>query len=86
MADRADLEQRLAKMTEQIANGERHIVQQRDIIAELERGDRPADYARYLLAGLEILQAALGDTSHRKKSPSSLMPAWGSELLPQLRL
>ena len=58
MADRAALEQRLAKITEQIANGERHIVQQRDIIAELERGDRPADYARYLLAGLELLQAA----------------------------
>ena len=48
----------LAKITEQIANGERHIAQQRDIIAELERSDRPADYARYLLAGLEILQAA----------------------------
>ena len=67
MADRADLEQRLAKITEQIANGERHIVQQRDIIAELERGDRPADYARYLLAGLEILQAA------RQNSRSQLL-------------
>jgi hypothetical protein len=58
MADRAALEQRLAKITEQTANGERHIAQQRDIIAELERSDRPTDYARYLLAGLEILQAA----------------------------
>jgi hypothetical protein len=58
MADRTALEQRLAKITEHIANGERHIAQQRDIIAELERSDRPADYARYLLAGLEILQAA----------------------------
>ena len=58
MADRAALEQRLAKITEQIANGERHIAQQRDIIAELERSDRPANYARYLLASLEILQAA----------------------------
>jgi hypothetical protein len=67
MADRAALEQRLAKITEQIANGERHIVQQRDIIAELERGDRPADYARYLLAGLEILQAA------RQNSRSQLL-------------
>ena len=27
-------------------------------IAELERSDRPANYARYLLASLEILQAA----------------------------
>ena len=67
MADRAALEQRLAKVTEQIANGERHIVQQRDIIAELERGDRPADFARYLLAGLEILQAA------RQNSRSQLL-------------
>ena len=67
MADGAALEQRLAKITEQIANGERHIVQQRDIIAELERGDRPADYARYLLAGLEILQAA------RQNSRSQLL-------------
>jgi hypothetical protein len=67
MADRAALEQRLAKITEQIAKGERHIAQQRDIIAELERSDRPADYARYLLAGLEILQAA------RQNSQSQLL-------------
>ena len=67
MADRAALEQRLAKIAEQIANGERHIAQQRDIIAELERSDRPADYARYLLAGLEILQAA------RQNSRSQLL-------------
>jgi hypothetical protein len=53
MADLAALEQRLAKITEQIANGEHHIAQQRDIIAELERSDRPTDYARYCLPALK---------------------------------
>ena len=56
--DRAILQQRLAKTAEQIASGQRHIARQREIIAELERNGRPADYARYLLAGLEILLAA----------------------------
>jgi hypothetical protein len=56
--DRAALQQRLAKTAEQIASRERHIAQQREIVAELERNRRPADHARYLLAGLELLQAA----------------------------
>ena len=56
--NRAALQQRLAKTAEQIASGQRHIARQREIIAELERNGRPADYARYLLAGLELLQAA----------------------------
>jgi hypothetical protein len=56
--DRAALQQRLARTVERIASGQRHIAQQREIIAELERNGRPADYARYLLAGLELLQAA----------------------------
>jgi hypothetical protein len=55
--DRAALQQCLAKTVEQISSGERHIAPQREIIAELERNGRPADYARYLLA-LELLQAA----------------------------
>jgi hypothetical protein len=37
------------------------IAQQREIIAELERSGRSAYHARYLLDGLELLQAA-----HRK--------------------
>jgi hypothetical protein len=54
----------LAKTAEQIASGPRYIAQQLEIIAELERNGRPADYARYLLAGLELLQAA------RQNSPN----------------
>ena len=56
--DRVALQQRLAKTTEQIASGHSRIVQQREIIAELERNGRSADHAKYLLAGLELLQAA----------------------------
>jgi hypothetical protein len=56
--DRATLQQRLAKTAEQIASVQCHIARQREIIAELERNGSPADYARYLLAGLELLQAA----------------------------
>jgi hypothetical protein len=59
--DRAGLEQRLAKIEERIANGLRQIAQQREVIAELERNRRPADHAKYLLAGLQLLQAAHRD-------------------------
>jgi hypothetical protein len=59
--DRGALQQRLAKNAEKIASGQRRIAQQQEIVAELERNGRCADYARYLLAGLELLQAA-----HRK--------------------
>ncbi len=59
--DRAGLEQRLAKIEERIANGLRQIAQQREVIAEIERNGRPADHAKYLLAGLQLLQAAHRD-------------------------
>jgi hypothetical protein len=59
--DRAGLERRLAKIEERIANGLRQIAQQRGVIAELERNGRPADHAKYLLAGLQLLQAAHRD-------------------------
>ena len=36
----------------------RHIARQREVIAELESNGHPTGYAKYLLAGLELLQAA----------------------------
>ena len=56
--DRGALRQRLANNAEQIACGQRRIAGQRQVIAELERSNRPTDYAKYLLSGLELLQAA----------------------------
>jgi hypothetical protein len=63
--DRAALRQRLAETEEQIASGERHLNRQREIVAELERNGRPADHAKYLLAGFELLQAARRDVRNR---------------------
>ena len=60
--DRAVLHQRLAETEEQIASGLRHIPRQREVIAELESNGRPADHAKYLLAGFELLQAARRDS------------------------
>ena len=60
--DRAVLHQRLAKTEDQIANGLRHIARQREVIAELESNGRPADHAKYLLAGFELLQTARRDS------------------------
>jgi hypothetical protein len=60
--DRAALQQRLAETEEQIANGERQIVQQRKLVAELEDDGREAAHAKYLLAGLELLQSARRDS------------------------
>jgi hypothetical protein len=60
--DRAALQQRLAETEEQIANGERQIVQQRKLVAELEDDRREAAHAKYLLAGLELLQSARRDS------------------------
>ena len=45
-----------------IANGENQIVQQRRLIAELETNGSPASHAKYLLAGLELLQTARRDS------------------------
>ena len=59
---RSVIERRLAEIQEQIANGERQLAQQRQFIAELENNNCSADHARYLLAGLELLQAARADS------------------------
>jgi hypothetical protein len=60
--DRSVIQQRLAETEEQIANGENQIAQQRGLIAELETNGSSASHAKYLLAGLELLQAARRDS------------------------
>jgi len=62
---RASLEQDLADAEERIASGQRRIAGQRQVIAELERSRLPKDYAKYLLSGLELLQAAHRDARNR---------------------
>ena len=59
---RSALQTRLAETEEQIANGERQIAQQRKLVAELDANGREAAHAKYLLAGLELLQAARRDS------------------------
>jgi hypothetical protein len=56
--NRTALQRRLAKTAAQITSGDRRIAQQREFVADLERNGQPAEHARYLLAGLELLQAA----------------------------
>ena len=56
--DRSALRQRLAETEEQIGNGERQIAHQRKLVAELDSDGRDAAHAKYLLAGLELLQSA----------------------------
>jgi hypothetical protein len=60
--DRSVIQQGLAETEEQIANGENQIAQQRRLIAELETDGSSASHAKYLLAGLELLQAARRDS------------------------
>ena len=60
--NRAVLQRRLAEAEEQIASGLRHIARQREVIAEHESNGRPADHAKYLLAGFELLQTARRDS------------------------
>jgi hypothetical protein len=60
--DRPVIQQRLAETEEQIADGENQSAQQRRLIAELETNGSPDCNAKYLLAGLELLQAARRDS------------------------
>jgi len=62
---RASPEQDLADAEERIASGQRRIAGQRQVIAELERRRQPTDHAKYLLSGLELLQAAHRDARNR---------------------
>jgi hypothetical protein len=45
------LQHRPAEIEEQIANGLRQVAQHRGVITDLESNGRPADHAKYLLAG-----------------------------------
>jgi hypothetical protein len=60
--DRSALQQRLMETEDQIANGEQQIAQQRKLVGALEADGRTAAHAKYLLAGLELLQAARRDS------------------------
>jgi hypothetical protein len=55
----------VADAEERIASGQRRIATQRQVVAELERTRHPTDHAKYLLSGLELLQAAHRDARHR---------------------
>ena len=59
--DPAALRQDLLAIEEKIANGLRQIIEQRALVAKLERDGSATDHAKYLLAGLELLQAAHRD-------------------------
>jgi len=56
------VQKRLTETEEQIASAECQIALQRKTIAELEGNGHSADHAKYLLAGLELLQAARRDS------------------------
>jgi hypothetical protein len=62
--DRPALQRRLAETEERIANGEQQIAQQRKLVAELEGDGHEAAHAKYLLAGLELLQTARRDSGN----------------------
>ncbi len=60
--DRSALQKRLAEAEERLANVERQIAHQRKVVAELDANGQDASHARYLLAGLELLQSARRDS------------------------
>jgi hypothetical protein len=55
--DRAALQRRLAQVEAKIAGMQHQIGEQREVIVKLESAGDPAEHAKYLLAGLELLQA-----------------------------
>jgi hypothetical protein len=65
--DRSALQQLLAETEERIANGEQQAAAQRKLIAKLKRqGDaRGVTHAKFLLAGLELLQSDRRDSRER---------------------
>jgi hypothetical protein len=60
--DRTTLHQSLAKIEVKIVDVQHQIGEQREVIVKLEIACRPADHAKYLLAGLELLHAAYRDS------------------------
>jgi hypothetical protein len=61
-ADRAALQQRLADIEAKVKGVQHQIGGQRAVIVKLESADIPAGHAKYLLAGLELLEAAYRDS------------------------
>jgi hypothetical protein len=60
--DRSVIQQRLSETEQRIASGDRYIAQHSTLVAGLERIGRPAAHAKYLLAGMRLLQAARRDS------------------------
>ena len=60
--DRSVIQQRLAETEQQIASGDRYAAQHSTIVAGLERIGRSTAHAKYLLAGMRLLQAARRDS------------------------
>jgi hypothetical protein len=61
-AHRAALQQRLANIEAKVKGVRHRIGEQREVIVKLESAGRPTDHAKYLLAGLELLEAAYRDS------------------------
>ena len=57
----AALRQRLKRMEAKILGVQHQIGEHREVIIKLERTGLPAEHAKYLLAGLELLQAVYRD-------------------------
>ena len=60
--DRFAIQKRPAETEERIALGQHQVAQQQELILKLEGDGQSAAHAKYLLAGLELLQAARRDT------------------------
>jgi hypothetical protein len=60
--DRFAIQKRLAETEERIALGQRQVAQQQELIVKLEADGQSAAHAKYLLAGLQLLQAARRDS------------------------
>ena len=60
--NRSAIQKRLAETEERIALGQRQVAQQQDLIVKLEADGQSAVHAKYLRAGLELLQAARRDS------------------------
>jgi hypothetical protein len=56
------IQKRLAETEERIALGQRQVAQQQELIVKLEADGQSAAHAKYLLAGLQLLQAARLDS------------------------
>jgi hypothetical protein len=59
--DRSTIQKRLAETEERIALGQHQVAQQQEVIVKLEAEGQSAARAKYLLAGLNLLQAARRD-------------------------